>query len=81
MGSPKACWTHAIGACKTRISDEHLVVTSRRLYEDLPGSSTAEWEPELAQHLADPLGSQLGAPAPCPPALPGHGGWLSRDAA
>lgn len=48
------------------------MVTSKWLYEDLPGSSMGGWEPELAQHLADPLGSQLGAPAPCPPALPRH---------
>lgn len=80
-GSPKPCWTHAVGACRTQISEEHLVVTSRRLCEDLPGSSTAGQEPELAQHLADPLRSQLGAPVPCPPALPRHRGWFSQDAA
>lgn len=56
-------------------------MTSKWLYEDLAGSSTAGQEPELAQHLADTLGSQLGVPAPCPPALPGHRGWLSWDAA
>lgn len=59
------CW-----ACRTWISEEHLVVASAWLYEDLPGISMASWEPELAQDLADTPGSQPGAPPPCLPALP-----------
>ena len=75
-GSLKPCWTHAVGACRTQISEEHLVVTSKWLYEDLPGSSMGGWEPELAQHLADRLGSQRRAHQPCQDT-----GWLSWDVA